>query len=176
MQAQVKAREEQQKREIEERERKKMTIARRAEENQRMQQMIDKLKKENDRRQFLHYIEQGILAKYMEEISQWEEVDFEYIEEYMGVEERKRLYSIDRRRKLREAYELEQNLVQTFELKRQELLMKLEQAHRQFVESLENESNAFSFRAQISRAFVTSYFRCVPAELQGLLSEHHDTL
>ena len=176
MQAQLKTREDQLRQEMQEKERKKMAVAKRAEENQRMQQMIDKLKKEADRRQFLHDIEQGILAHYLDEISQWEEVDYEYIEEYMGVEERKRIYSIERRRKLREARALEQNLVQTFELKRQELLMKLEQAHRLFVESLENESNAISLHDQISRAFVTSYFRCVPDAVQGLISGQHNLL
>lgn len=167
----LRAREEQRKREKEEEERREMENAKKDAEEQKMQKMIEDLKQEADMKQIMHYVEEETLAHYSEVVSVWDEVDYSYIEHYMGAEQRRLIYSRDRERKLQEAVLHEQNLIQAFECKRQELLMKLQQAHRLFLESLEKESRDIDFRAQISRAFVYSYFRCIPRAVQGFISE-----
>lgn len=169
----LKLKEDQLRREEEEEERQQMMKAKRAAEKHKMQRMIDHFKKEADKRQLLQLIEETILAQYMDDIAQWDEVDYAYIEEYMGVEQRNLYYNRDRKQRMQEALALKQKIMQNFELKRQELLMKLEQAHRKFLESLEEESRNIFMHAQISHAFVFSYFRAVPGELQDLINSQH---
>lgn len=167
----LRAREEQRKKEEEEEEKREMEAVKKEAEKQKMQKMIEDLKKEADLKQTMHYVEEATLAHYSDVESMWDEVDYAYIEHYMGSAQRKLICTRDRERKLQEAILHEHNLIQAFEFKRQELLMKLQQAHQQFLESLEEESREITLHAQISRAFVFSYFRCIPRAVQGLISE-----
>lgn len=148
-----------------------MEAAKKEAEEEKMKKMIEDLKHEAETRQIMHYVEEATLALYSDEMSLWDEVEYAYIEHYMGAEQRRLICTRDRDRKLQEAVLHEQNLIQAFEYKRQELLMKLQQAHRLFLESLEEQAREITLRAQISRAFVFSYFRCIPRAVQGLISE-----
>lgn len=69
---------------------------------------------------------------------------------------------LDKARKLREAIMSEQEMMESLESRRQELLLKLEQAHQQFMKSLKDEEITLELYSQISHAFVYSYFECNP--------------
>ena len=130
--------------------------------------MMDKLKREVEARQmeFLH--EEAVTEEYFDTVAAWDQVDYAYIEQYLGREYRERIEKQDKERRLREAILFEQRLIETFELKRQELLLKLQYAHEKYMNNLEEESE-FSTQANlISHAFIESYFELIPEDFHHL--------
>jgi hypothetical protein len=133
---------------------------------------LEKLRHEVSAKQLVHKYHTNVIAEYYEMVDNWDEVDYAYIELYIGTECMERIKESDKKRKLQEAIISEQSLIEALELKREELLLKLEQAHQQFVEMLQNDMNNMSIQDRITRAFVYSYFDCIPdANLQQLIEK-----
>lgn len=125
-----------------------------------MMQKLEKLKHEAEKKQIWHWYEEAVVNQYCQNIEIWDETDYTYLEYFNSAEYRDFIKQIDKEKKLQEAILFEQSLIEAFELKRQELLLKLEQAHQQFLESLEQHKSELSLQLQIS--FLFSYFDCVP--------------
>ena len=121
-------------------------------------QRLQNLKKEIEQKQLLHLYDQAVVDSYYENVETWEEVDYSNIEYYLGMECCMKIIAIDKQRRLADAILMEQRLIESFELKRQELLLKLKKAHDKFCENLSEENSDLDQSSKISRAFVTSYF------------------
>lgn len=133
---------------------------------------LERLKREVDGKQILHRFEASMMSDYYEAIDTWDEVDYNYIEYYLGAECMNRIKELDKERKLHEVLMYEQDLIESFELKRQELLLKLENAHQQFTNMMKAENESLMLHSYISHAFVFSYFDCIPDErLQNLIEK-----
>lgn len=127
-------------------------------EKQMMVKQLEKLQMEIETRRSFHLYHRAVVDEYYDCIEKWDEVDFAVIESHFGFEYREQIVNIDKERKLAEAILMEQFFMENFELKRQELLIKLKQAHERFTEELATEILGLDSTAKISRAFVTSYF------------------
>ena len=131
-------------------------------------QKMEKLKHEAEMKQIWHWYEEAVVNQYCQNIEIWDEIDYTYLEYFSNAEYRDFIKQFDKEKKVQEAILFEQNLIEAFELKRQELLLKLEQAHRQFLESLEQHKSELTLHLHIS--FLFSYFDCVPdLMLQSLI-------
>ena len=136
---------------------------RKEKEKETIMKKLEKLQNEVETRQVLHNYQQAIVDQYYREIEIWDNVDYNYIECYLGKEYRDRISEMDKEKRLAEAIQMEQQLLETFELKRQELLLKLKHAHDKFTEKItrEQESQGMDCASKVSRAFVYSYFECL---------------
>lgn len=121
---------------------------------------MEKLKHEAEMKQTWHWYEEAVVNQYCQNIEIWDEIDYTYLEYFNNAEYRDFIKQFDKEKKVQEAILFEQNLIEAFELKRQELLLKLEQAHQQFLESLEQHTSELNLHLHIS--FLFSYFDCVP--------------
>ena len=149
--------------------RREKEAAKKAREKKRALQMMEKLKHEVDMRQMQFMYEEAVTEEYFNTVSQWDQVDYAYIEQYLGREYRERIEKEDKERRLREAIVFEKKLIETFELKRQELLLKLQYAHQKYMNNLEEDSD-FSTQANlISHAFIESYFELIPEGFHHLV-------
>lgn len=129
-------------------------------------EMMKKLKREVDARQTQFMYEEAVTEEYFNTISAWDEVDYAYIEQYLGREYQERIQKQDREKRIKEAILFEQRLIETFELKRQELLLKLQHAHQKFIRNLEDDSDISTQANLISHAFIASYFELIPEHFQ----------
>lgn len=127
-------------------------------EKQLMAKQLEKLKIEIENRRAFHLYQRAVVDEYYECIEKWDSVEYAIIESHFGSEYRERIFNIDKERKLAEAIAMEKFFMENFELKRQELLIKLKFAHETFLEELASEILGLDGNAKISRAFVTSYY------------------
>lgn len=133
---------------------------------------LEKLRKDVQLKQLLYMYKEAVISDYMNTIDLWDEQDFDYIEHYFGTEYKERVMELEKAKRLREAILNEQEMMESLESRRQELLLKLEQAHRQFLKSLKDEEITLELYSQISHAFVYSYFECNPdARLESLMGK-----
>ena len=130
-------------------------------------QRLAKLRNEIETKQTLHKYQQSVVDQYNGDIEEWDGADYSHIECYLGSEYSRNVKEMDREKRLADAIFMEQQLIESFELKRQELLLKLKRAHDKFSDNLSSQAKSSMSAAelndvfQISRAFVTSYFDCV---------------
>ena len=88
----------------------------------------------------------------------WEEADYAYIEQCLGAQRCQEIKSIEKERLLEEKKCLEDQLNRALEYKKQELLLRLQEAQRQFYDSVQREKAALETVLKLSPAFVFSYF------------------
>lgn len=161
-QAKKRAEDERKQRERDELEREIREYERKEAKRQETIARLEKLRRDIQNKQFLYMCREAILAENMNTIDLWDNQDYDYIEHYFGTEYKDRIMELDKARKLREAIMSEQEMMESLESRRQELLLKLEQAHQQFMKSLKDEEITLELYSQISHAFVYSYFECNP--------------
>ena len=139
-------------------------LARKAARRAYVAKKLEQLEKEIKEKKALFDYEEAVMEEMNHVIDMWDEVDYAYIEMYLGKEYRDKIVALDKARKRREAFKNVQRLIEIFDLKREELLLKLEQARELFYESLEEQSFYFDYQEMLTRAFVFSYFQYIPTD------------
>ena len=136
--------------------------ARKKLEEQQILQRLEKLRKEVDAKQTIHTFEQSVMDQHYNDVGSWDKIDYGYIEYYQGASYCRLISEMDKERRLVDAIVMERRLMEAFELKKQELLLKLKQAHDKFTQNLSQQDDHLDQCARLSRAFVTSYFCFLP--------------
>lgn len=140
-------------------------LARKAARRAHVTKKLELLGNEIAEKKALFDYEEAVIEEMNHVIDMWDEVDYAYIELYLGKEYRNKIVALDRARKRKEAFKNIQRLIEIFDLKREELLLKLEQARELFYESLEEQSFYFDYQEMLTRAFVFSYFQYIPTDV-----------
>lgn len=140
-----------------------MTMYQRKEaKNQETIKRLEQLKKEVADKQLMYTYKESVMGEYFKTIEAWNEQDYSYLEYYCGKEYMQNIREIEKQKQIEEAIKAEQLLMESLEIKRRELLMKLEQVHGQYLTSFKDSEMSLELYARISHSFVFSYFDCSP--------------
>ena len=118
--------------------------------------VMERLKHEVEGKRTLHRYKEAVMSDFYELVDACDEVDYQYIRYYGGKEYMNQIKDNE----LQKVLLFEQSFMESFELKKNELLLKLKQAHQQFTERTKAESSKFHSNAVCS--FLFSYFDHIP--------------
>lgn len=140
--------------------------------NQETVKRLEKLKKDIAAKQLLYMYKEAVMSDHFRTIEVWEEQDYSYLEYYCGTEYMENIKEIEKKKQLQEAIQFEQDLVESLELKKKELMLKLEQVQEKFLQSFKDVDMSLELYSHLSHAFVFSYFDCSPdLTLQTLIGK-----
>ena len=105
--------------------------------------------------------EKEVMDEHQRCIDVWNEWEYSYIDYYLGGEMSQKARKVDQLKELETKQLLQQRMVEVFELKRRELLVKLKVAQKQLMQDLAMDKGQLDHFLKISRAFVFSYFERV---------------
>ena len=120
--------------------------------------LLQQMRGEVELRMALQRYEQEALAQRQAELACWDEVDYAYIQHYMGKEAADRVRAMDAERRAREKAEEEARKAAAIEMQRRALVLKLRAARNQFFQDLRQEGQEMEHFLEISQAYVYSYF------------------
>ena len=131
-------------------------IERKEAEKKKVMEQLQKLKHGVEGKRTLHRYKEAVMSDFYELVDAWDEVDYQYIRYYGGKEYMNQIKDNE----LQKVLLFAQSFMESFELKKNELLLKLKQAHQQFTERTKAESSKFHSNAVCS--FLFSYFDHIP--------------
>ena len=129
-----------------------------AAERERRNAILQRLRNELELKHTLQTYIAETLASYDRDVQTWEEADYAYIDYCLGAQRCGEVKRLEEERRMEEKRSLEDHLNRALEYKKQELLLRLQEAQQQFYDSVQREKAALEKVLKLSPAFIFSYF------------------